>query len=270
MSLMAKKRGLIVGVANERSLAWGIAQKLAQEGAELAFTYQGEALKKRVVPLAESLGSSLILPCDVCEEGALEGLCKKVGEVWETLDFVVHAVSFSNKNELRGDFLDTSKENFLKTMLVSCYSLIDLAKWATPLMKAGSSILTLSYYGAEKVVPNYNIMGVAKAALEASVQYLAESLGRKEIRVNALSSGPIRTLAASGIGAFHYILQWSKSNAPLRREITLEDVGNSACYLLSDLSSGVTGEILHVDGGYHVMGTKAKDSADLILPPEER
>lgn len=266
MSLMKGKRGLIVGVANDHSLAWGIAQQLSLEGAELAFSYQGDVIKKRVIPLAESLGSQLVFPCDVSQEKDVENLFKSLSSVWTTLDFVVHAVSFSDKNELRGEFLSVSRENFVNTLLISCYSFIDLAKHAAPLMGEGGSILTLSYYGAEKVIPHYNVMAVAKSALETSVRYAAEDLGKRGIRVNTLSCGPIKTLAASGIGDFRYILQWNQNNAPLRRGITLEDVGKSALYLLSDLGSGVTGETIHVDAGYHVIGMKAKDAPDMTLP----
>jgi enoyl-[acyl-carrier protein] reductase I len=267
MTLMKGKRGLIVGVANDHSLAWGIAQQLSLEGAELAFSYQGDVIKKRVVPLAQSLGSQLVFPCDVSQEKDVENLFKSLSTVWTTLDFVVHAVSFSDKNELRGEFLSVSRENFVNTLLISCYSFIDLAKHAAPLMGEGGSILTLSYYGAEKVIPHYNVMAVAKSALETSVRYAAEDLGKRGIRVNTLSCGPIKTLAASGIGDFRYILQWNQNNAPLRRGITLQDVGKSALYLLSDLGSGVTGETLHVDAGYHVIGMKAKDAPDMVLPP---
>lgn len=266
---MKGKKGLIFGVANDHSLAWGIAQKVAEQGAEIAFTYQGDLLKKRVEPLAASLGSSLLFPCDMNDPLAVAHVAQWIKEKWTTLDFVVHAISFSDKNELRGDFLTVSRENFSHTMLISCYSFIEIAKHTAPLMTEGGNFLTLSYYGAEKVIPHYNIMGVAKAALEASVRYMAEDLGKRNIRVNALSCGPIKTLAASGIGDFRYILQWSQTNAPLRRSITLEDVGNSALYLLSDLGSAVTGEVLHVDAGYHVVGMKAKDAPDIILPDKE-
>lgn len=266
---MHGKRGLIFGVANDHSLAWGIAKELASQGAQLAFTYQGDPIRKRLLPLAESVGSSLLFPCDVAEEKAVENVFITLQNVWTTLDFVVHAISFSDKNELRGDFLQLSRDNFLKTLSISCYSFIDVAKHAAPMMTTGGSLLTLSYYGAEKVIPHYNCMAIAKSALETSVRYAAEDLGKREIRVNTLSCGPIKTLAASGIGDFRYILQWSQSNAPLRRGITLEDVGKSALYLLSDLSSGVTGETIHVDAGYHVIGMKAKDAADIVLHPSE-
>ena len=267
MSIMKGKKGLILGVANKNSLAWGIAEELARQGAELAFTYQGEALAKRIFPLAESIGSSIVLPCDVCQEEDVKKTFSHLKDIWGTLDFLVHAISFSDKEELRGDFIRVSRPNFSHTMLVSCYSFIEVSRYAVEMMPEGGSIITLSYYGAEKVVPHYNVMGVAKAALETSVRYMAEDLGKKGIRVNTLSCGPIKTLAASGIGDFNYILKWNQNNSPLRRGITLEDVGRSALYLLSDLSSGVTGETIHVDAGYHVVGMKAKDAPDMTLPP---
>jgi enoyl-[acyl-carrier protein] reductase I len=269
LALMRGKRGIIFGVANNHSLAWGIAEQLHRHGAEIAFTYPSDAMKKRVEPLAKSIGSDFIFPCDVTQNGDIEGTFEALKAHWTTIDFVVHSISFSDKNELRGDFLDLSRDNFLNTMLVSCYSFIDVAKQAKSMMNPGGSILTLSYYGAEKVIPHYNVMALAKSALETSVQYAAEDLGKRNIRVNTLSCGPIKTLAASGIGDFHYILQWSQSNAPLRRGITLEDVGKSALYMLSDLSSGVTGETLHVDAGYHVVGMKAKDAKDIVLNVKE-
>ena len=265
-SLMRGKRGIIFGVANNYSLAWGIAQHLSEHGAEIAFTYPSEVMKKRVEPLAQSIGSNWIFPCDVAVDGDIERTFVALKNHWPTIDFVVHSISFSDKNELRGDFLDLSRDNFLNTMLISCYSFIDIAKHAKNMMQPGGSIVTLSYYGAEKVVPHYNGMAIAKSALETSVQYAAEDLGKHGIRVNTLSCGPIKTLAASGIGDFHYILQWNQNNSPLRRGITLDDVGKSALYILSDLSSGVTGETLHVDAGYHVVGMKAKDAKDIILP----
>jgi enoyl-[acyl-carrier protein] reductase I len=268
-ALMRGKRGIILGVANNHSLAWAIAEQLAKHGAEIAFTYPSEIMKKRVEPLAKSLGFDLLFPCDVTQESSIEHVFSDLKKHWETIDFVVHSISFSDKNELRGDFLDLTRENFLNTMLVSCYSFIDVAKQAKKMMLPGGSIITLSYYGAEKVIPHYNGMALAKSALETSVQYAAEDLGKHGIRVNTLSCGPIKTLAASGIGDFHYILQWSQNNAPLRRGITLDDVGKSALYMLSDLSSGVTGETLHVDAGYHVVGMKAKDAKDIILPTKE-
>lgn len=265
MGLMAGKRGLIMGLANDKSLAWGIAQKLAEHGAELAFSYQGEALEKRVRPLAEQVGSDFCFDCDVSDMGALDAAFDRLKARWDRLDFVVHAIGFSDKNELRGKYLDTSLENFLMTMNISAYSLVAVAKRATAMMQAGGSILTLSYYGAEKVVPHYNVMGVAKAALESSVQYLANDLGPDGIRVNAISAGPIKTLAASGIGDFRYILKWNELNAPLRRNVTIEDVGGSGLYLLSDLASGVTGEVHHVDAGYHLVGMKQEDAPDIAL-----
>ena len=259
--LMSGKRGLIMGVANDRSIAWGIATTLAAHGAELAFTYQGDALAKRVKPLADSLGSKLVLPCDVTDEASIDATFEAIEKAWGGLDFVVHAIAFSDKNELDGRYLDTSRDNFLKTMDISCYSFTAVAKRAVPLMKAGGSLVTLSYYGAERVMPHYNVMGVAKAALEASVRYLAADLGGDGIRVNAISAGPIKTLAASGIGDFRYILKWNEYNAPLKRNVTIQEVGGSALYLLSDLSAGVTGEVHHVDAGYHTVGMVAVDSA---------
>lgn len=261
--LLQGKKGIIFGIANTHSLGWGIAQTLAAQGAELALTYQGEAFKKRVLPLAESLGASLTFPCEVTQEDQIEAVFNGLKEAWGGLDFVVHAVAFSDKDELRGQFVDTTRPNFLTTMDISCYSFVSIVKHAYPLMKKGGSILTLSYYGAEKVVPHYNVMGVAKAALEASVRYLAEDLGKLNIRVNALSAGPIKTLAASGIGDFQYILQWNQYNSPLRRTITLEDVGKTGLYLISDLSSAVTGSVIYVDSGYHIVGMKAIDAPDM-------
>ncbi len=261
--LMAGKRGLIMGLANDRSLAWGIAQALAQHGAELAFSYQGEALQRRVGPLASQLGSDFLIDCDVSNPDGVERTFTALKERWDTLDFVVHAIGFSDKNELRGKFVDTSLDNFLMTMNISAYSFVAVAKRAREMMPTGGSLLTLSYYGAEKVIPHYNVMGVAKAALEASVKYLAMDLGPEKIRVNAISAGPIKTLAASGIGDFRYIMKWNEYNAPLRRNVTIEDVGGAALYLLSDLASGVTGETHHVDAGYHVVGMKAEDAPDI-------
>ena len=263
--LMQGKRGLIMGLANDKSLAWGIAQKLAEHGAELAFSYQGEALEKRVRPLAASLGSDFLIDCDVSSMAALDTAFETLAARWPTIDFVVHAIGFSDKNELRGKYCDTSLDNFLMTMNISAYSLVAVTQRASAMMPNGGSILTLSYYGAEKVVPHYNVMGVAKAALETSVKYLANDLGPQAIRVNAISAGPIRTLAASGIGDFRYILKWNELNAPLRRNVTIEDVGGSALYLLSDLASGVTGETHHVDAGYHVVGMKQEDAPDIAL-----
>ncbi len=263
--LMAGKRGLIMGLANDRSLAWGIAKKLSEAGAELAFSYQGEALAKRVRPLAESLGQARLIDCDVSDMAALDRAFAALGGEWPTLDFVVHAIGFSDKNELRGKFVDTSLDNFLLTMNVSAYSFVAVARRARAMMPGGGSLLTLTYYGAEKVVPHYNVMGVAKAALEASVKYLAMDLGPEGIRVNAVSAGPIKTLAASGIGDFRYILKWNELNSPMRRNVTIEDVGGAALYLLSDLASGVTGEVHHVDAGYNVIGMKAEDAPDIAL-----
>jgi len=261
--LMAGKRGLIMGLANDRSLAWGIAKSLAEHGAELAFSYQGEALKKRVAPLAQEVGSDFLIDCDVADMAALDRAFDEIRTRWGRLDFLVHAIGFSDKNELRGKFVDTSLDNFLLTMNISAYSFVAVTRKARALMPEGGSVLTLTYYGAEKVIPHYNVMGVAKAALETSVKYLAMDLGPENIRVNAISAGPIKTLAASGIGDFRYILKWNEYNAPLRRNVTIEDVGGAALYLLSDLASGVTGEIHHVDAGYNVVGMKAEDAPDI-------
>jgi enoyl-[acyl-carrier protein] reductase I len=261
--MMKGKRGLIMGLANDRSLAWGIAKALADEGAELAFSYQGEALEKRVRPLAEQLGSSVLIDCDVSSMEALDKAFAALKARWDSLDFVVHAIGFSDKNELRGKFVDTTLDNFLLTMNISVYSFIAVTQRARAMMKPGGSILTLTYYGAEKVIPHYNVMGVAKAGLESSVKYLAMDLGPEGIRVNAISAGPIKTLAASGIGDFRYIMKWNEYNAPLRRNVTIEDVGGAGLYLLSDLASGVTGEIHHVDAGYNVVGMKAEDAPDI-------
>ena len=263
--LMAGKRGLIMGLANDKSLAWGIAKSLHEQGAELAFSYQGEALAKRVRPLASQVGSDFLIDCDVTDMDKLDATFAEIEARWGTLDFVVHAIGFSDKNELRGLYVDTSLDNFLMTMNVSTYSFVAVTKRARALMPNGGSILTLSYYGAEKVIPHYNVMGVAKAALETSVKYLAMDLGPENIRVNAISAGPIKTLAASGIGDFRYILKWNELNAPLRRNVTIEDVGGAGLYLLSDLASGVTGEIHHVDAGYNVIGMKAEDAPDIAL-----
>ena len=263
--LMAGKRGLIMGLANDKSLAWGIAKKLSEHGAELAFTYQGEALAKRVKPLAQQLGSDFTFECDVSEMSALDTAFETLKARWETIDFVVHAIGFSDKSELRGKYVDTSLDNFLMTMNISAYSLVAVAKRASEMMPDGGSIITLTYYGAEKVIPHYNVMGVAKAALESSVKYLANDLGPQNIRVNAISAGPVKTLAASGIGDFRYILKWNELNSPMRRNITIDDVGGSGLYFLSDLSSGVTGETHHVDGGYHVVGMKQEDAPDIAL-----
>ena len=262
-NLMKGKRGLIMGLANDKSIAWGIAKALADAGAELAFSYQGDALKKRVDPLAESLGSKIVLPCDVSDMDSVDALFSSLEKTWGQLDFIVHAIGFSDKNELRGRYVDTSRENFLMTMDISVYSFTAVVKRAAAIMPDGGSCLTLTYYGAEKVMPHYNVMGVAKAALEASVRYMAEDLGKDGIRVNSISAGPIKTLAASDIGDFRYIMKWNEYNSPLRRNVTIEDVGKSALYLLSDLGSGVTGECLHVDAGYHAIGMKAVDSPDI-------
>ena len=271
--LMQGKRGLIMGLANDKSLAWGIAQKLAELGAELAFSYQGEALEKRVRPLAASLGSDFLIDCDVSDMAALDTAFATLAARWDSLDFVVHAIGYSDKAELRGRYVDTSLENFLLTMNISAYSLVAVAQRAAAMMPAydaeartgGGAMLTLSYFGAEKVIPHYNVMGVAKAALESSVKYLANDLGPANIRVNAISAGPIKTLAASGIGDFRYILKWNELNAPLRRNVTIDDVGGAGLYLLSDLASGVTGEIHYVDGGYNVIGMKQEDAPDIAL-----
>lgn len=261
--LMNGKRGLIMGLANDKSIAWGIAKACADGGAELCFSYQGEALKKRVGPLAKQVGSDYMIECDVTQSSDLDALFANIEEKWGAIDFVVHAIGFSDKAELRGRYVDTSHDNFTMTMDISVYSFTAVAQRAEKLMSEGGSMLTLTYYGAEQVMPHYNVMGVAKAALEASIMYLAEDLGKDGIRVNAISAGPIKTLAASGIGDFRYIMKWNELNSPLRRNVNIEDVGKSAFYLLSDLSSGVTGEVLHVDAGYHVVGMKAVDAPDI-------
>jgi enoyl-[acyl-carrier protein] reductase I len=263
--LMSGKRGLIMGVANNRSIAWGIAQAAAQQGAELAFTYQGDALKKRVEPLAASIGSEIVLPCDVTDTDSVDAVFEVLKQRWGTLDFVVHCIAYSDKDQLDGRYVDTTPENFTKTLLISCYSFTAIAQRAEKLMPNGGSMLTLTYYGAEKVMPHYNVMGVAKAALEASVRYLAADLGKQGIRVNAVSAGPIKTLAASGISDFRYILKWNEYNSPLRRGVSIEEVGGAGLYLLSDLSRGVTGEVHHVDAGYHVVGMKAEDAPDISV-----
>lgn len=255
------KRGLVMGVANDRSIAWGISELAAQSGAELAFTYQGEALEKRVRPLAESIGAKIVEPCDVTDEASIDAVFNKIEQEWGSIDFVVHAIAFSDKKELDGLYLDTTRENFQRTMDISVYSFTAVAQRAAKLMNEGGSLLTLTYYGAERVMPHYNVMGVAKAALEASVRYLAADLGSRDIRVNAISAGPIKTLAASGIGDFRYILKWNELNSPLKRNVTIEDVGRSGLFLLSDLGSGVTGEVMHVDSGYHTVGMVSIDSA---------
>ncbi|MES2302643.1 MAG: enoyl-ACP reductase FabI [Pseudomonadota bacterium] len=263
--LMQGKRGLIMGLANDKSLAWGIAKQLHAHGAELAFSYQGEALEKRVRPLAESLGSDFLIECDVSDMDALDTTFETLKARWPTIDFIVHAIGYSDKTQLRGKFYDTTLDNFLMTMNISAYSLVAVTKRAAEMMPNGGSIVTLTYYGAEKVVPHYNVMGVAKAALEASVKYLANDCGPQGIRVNALSAGPIKTLAASGIGDFRYILKWNELNSPLRRNVTIDDVGGAGLYLLSDLASGVTGETHHVDAGYHTVGMKQEDAPDIAL-----
>ncbi len=260
---LAGRRGLIMGVANDRSLAWGIARATAAAGAELAFTYQGEALAKRVRPLAESVRSSLVLPCDVTDEASLDAVFEALDARWGALDFAVHAIAWSDKDELKGRYVDTTRENFARSLDISCYSFTAMSRRARALMRDGGSLLTLTYSGAERVMPHYNVMGVAKAALEASVRYLAFDLGRERIRVNAISAGPIRTLAASGIGDFRYILKWNEYNSPLRRNVTIDEVGGTAVFLLSALGSGVTGEIVHVDSGFHVVGMKAVDAPDI-------
>ncbi len=262
-TLMQGKRGLVMGVANNRSIAWGIARACAGHGARLAFTYQGDALKKRVEPLADSVGSTLVLPCDVTDKSSIDAVFSTLARQWQGLDFLVHAIAFSDKAELDGRYVDTTEKNFTQTMLISCYSFTALAQRAEKLMRPGGSMLTLTYYGAEKVMPHYNVMGVAKAALEASVRYLAADLGRAGLRVNAISAGPIKTLAASGIADFRYILKWNEYNSALRRTVTIEEVGAAGLYLLSDLSRGVTGEVHHVDAGYHVQGMKNADAPDL-------
>jgi len=262
-ALMHGKRGLVMGVANDRSIAWGISKTLADHGASLAFTYQGEALEKRVQPLAESLNSEIVLPCDVADPASIDSVFSSLEKEWGSLDFVVHAIAYSDKDELKGKYLDTSPENFAMTLNISCYSFTAICQRAVPLMTDGGSLLTLTYAGAERVMPHYNVMGVAKAALETSVKYLAADLGGDNIRVNAISAGPIKTLAASGIGDFRYILKWNEYNSPLRRNTTIEEVGGAGLYLLSDLSAGVTGEVHHVDSGYHIVGMKAVDAPDI-------
>lgn len=264
-NLMAGKRGIIFGVANNRSIAWGITKAVAQQGAKIALTYQGDALKKRVEPLAAEAGSKLVLPCDVTDTASVDAVFEALDKEWGRIDFLVHAVAFSDKEQLDGRYVDTTEDNFTKTMLVSCYSFTALARRAEKLMQNGGSLLTLTYYGAEKVMPHYNVMGIAKAGLETSVQYLAADLGKKNIRVNAISAGPIKTLAASGIADFRYILKWNEYNSPLRRTVTIEDVGGGGLYLLSDLSAGVTGEVLHIDAGYHVVGMKNEDAPDISV-----
>ena len=267
--VMHGKKGLIMGVANDRSIAWGIAAKLAEQGAELAFTFQGEALQKRVAPLAASVRSDLVMPCDVTDEGSMDAVFSTLEQKWGKLDFVLHAIAYSDKEELKGGYVDTSRQNFQRTMDISVYSFTAVAKRAAAMMNDGGSMLTLTYYGAERVMPHYNVMGVAKAALEASIRYLAVDLGGRNIRVNGLSAGPMKTLAASGIGDFRYILKWNQYNSPLKRNVTLNDVGGAGMYLLSDLSSGVTGETHHVDCGYHVVGMKAVDAPDISVVKDD-
>jgi enoyl-[acyl-carrier protein] reductase I len=268
--VMHGKKGLIMGVANDRSIAWGIAAKLAEQDAELAFTFQGEALQKRVTPLASSVGSDLVMPCDVTDEASMDQVFSTLADQWGTLDFVLHAIAYSDKEELKGGYVDTSRQNFQHTMDISVYSFTAIAKRAAAIMNDGGSMLTLTYYGAERVMPHYNVMGVAKAALEASIRYLAVDLGGRNIRVNGLSAGPMKTLAASGIGDFRYILKWNQYNSPLKRNVTLDDVGGAGMYLLSDLASGVTGETHHVDCGYHVVGMKAVDAPDISVVKDDR
>jgi enoyl-[acyl-carrier protein] reductase I len=263
--LMKNKRGLVMGVANERSIAWGIAQALHEAGAELAFTYQGEAFKKRVLPLVEPLKPAAVLDCDVTNQGSLDAVFAELSRKWDSLDFLIHAVAFSDKEQLKGRYVDTTPDNFAMTMNISCYSFTACAQRAEKMMTKGGAMVTLTYYGAEKVMPHYNVMGVAKAALEASVRYMAEDLGKKQIRVNAISAGPIKTLAASGIGDFRYILKWNEYNSPLRRTVTTQEVGNAALFLCSDLGRAVTGECLHVDAGYHIVGMKAEDAPDIAV-----
>ncbi len=267
--IMAGKKGLIMGVANERSIAWNISKTAHQHGAELAFTYQGDALLKRITPLAESIGSDIILPCDVTDEASVDKVFETLEDKWGKLDFVVHAIAYSDKDELKGKYVSTSAENFAQTMMVSCYSFTAICRRAEALMPDGGSLITLTYAGSERVMPHYNVMGVAKAALEASVRYLAEDLGAQGIRVNALSAGPMKTLAASGIGDFRYILKWNEYNSPLRRNVTTDDVGGAGMYLLSDLSSGVTGETHHVDCGYNIVGMKAIDAPDMTVAKDD-
>ena len=269
MALMKGRRGLIMGLANDKSIAWGIARALADQGAELAFSYQGEALKRRVEPLAAQVGSDFLAECDVADEASIDGLFQTLSTRWDSIDFIVHAIGFSDKEQLRGRYADTTRDNFLMTMDISVYSFTAVARRAAAMMPNGGAMLTLTSYGAERVMPHYNVMGVAKAALEASVRYLAEDLGKDGIRVNAISAGPIKTLAASGIGDFRYILKWNELNSPLRRNVSQEEVGKSALYLLSDLGSGVTGETHHVDSGYHIVGMKAVDAPDIATAKKD-
>jgi enoyl-[acyl-carrier protein] reductase I len=263
--LMEGKRGLVMGVANDRSIAWGVAEALHKAGAELAFTYQGDVFKKRVVPLVAPLNPAALIDCDVSNQGSIDGAFAELQKKWPSIDFLVHAIGFSDKEQLKGRYVDTTPENFRMTMDISCYSFTAVAQRAEKMMPNGGAMVTLTYYGAEKVMPHYNVMGVAKAALEASVRYMAEDLGKKKIRVNSISAGPIKTLAASGIGDFRYILKWNEYNSPLRRNVTIEEVGHSALYLLSDMGKAVTGECLHVDAGYHAIGMKAVDAPDIVV-----
>ena len=269
MGLMKGRRGLIMGLANDKSIAWGIAKALADQGAELAFSYQGDALKKRVEPLAAQIGSDFLAECDVADEASIDALFQTIATRWDSIDFIVHAIGYSDKDQLRGRYAETTRDNFLMTMDISVYSFTAVARRAAAMMPNGGAMLTLTYYGAERVMPHYNVMGVAKAALEASVRYLAEDFGKDGIRVNAISAGPIKTLAASGIGDFRYILKWNELNSPLRRNVSQEDVGKSALYLLSDLGSGVTGETHHVDSGYHIVGMKAVDAPDIATAKKD-
>jgi len=263
--LMKGKRGLIMGVANSHSIAWGIAQALHDAGAELAFSYQGDLFKKRVVPLVEPLKPAALIDCDVSNQGSIDAAFAELQSKWDSIDFVVHAIAFSDKEQLKGRYVDTTPENFRMTMDISCYSFTAVAQRAEKMMTKGGAMVTLTYYGAEKVMPHYNVMGVAKAALEASVRYMAEDLGKKNIRVNAISAGPIKTLAFAGIADSRYILKWNELNSPLRRTVTIDEVGNTALFLLSDLGQAVTGECLHVDAGYHVVGMKAEDAPDITV-----
>jgi enoyl-[acyl-carrier protein] reductase I len=267
--LMKGKRGLIMGVANNRSIAWGIAEALHNAGAELAFTYQGDVFKKRVVPLVEPLKPAALIDCDVSEQGSIDACFADLKKKWDSIDFVVHSIGFSDKEQLTGRYIDTTPDNFTMTMNISCYSFTAVAQRAEKMMPNGGSLLTLTYYGSERVMPHYNVMGVAKAALEASMRYMAEDLGKKAIRVNAISAGPIKTLAASGIGDFRYIQKWNEYNAPLRRNVTIEEVGNASLFLLSDLGKAVTGETMHVDAGYHIVGMKAVDAPDISVVKSE-
>ena len=262
------KKGIIFGIANDRSIAWGISEKLHKMGAELAFSYVNESIKKRVVPLAEKCSSDIVLECDVLSDESIDRFFSKISGHWKSIDFIVHSLAFSDKNELKGEYLETTRQNFLNTLNVSCYSLTAICQRAVKIMNTGSKILTLSYLGAERVMPHYNVMGIAKSALETSVKYLSEDLGKKNIRINAISAGPIKTLAASGISDFRYILKWNEYNSPLRRSTNIEEVGKNSLYLLSDLSSGVTGEVVHVDCGYHVVGMKAVDAPDISVDKE--